>query len=98
MKKIKPVVLKDAARLTRKQMLNIVAGDAVVEYPHFCSTQCPSGYERSSVSIECKHPYYCRINSGADFYGLQCSSYDGAYNYETSSSMCGMIVLPEGVK
>ncbi len=95
MKKIKPVVLKDAAKLTREQMKNIVAGDSVIDYPHFCFTECPAGYEKSSVTIECVHPYYCRVHSGVDFYGLQCSNYDGTYIYETSSSMCGR--LPEGV-
>ncbi len=96
MKKIKPVVLKDATKLTREQMKSVVAGDSIIEYPRACSARCPSGYERSSVSVECPSPYYCHVYSGADFYGLQCSSYDGSYNYVTSSSMCGDI-LPEEV-
>ncbi len=78
MKKIKPVVLKDATKLTNSQMKQIRGGyDPGNNRSSSCIIPCPVGFGGGSVEPECLGTSYCDIYSGVNsdgtpFYGAAC--------------------------
>ena len=70
MKRIKPVVLKDATKLTNSQMKEI-RGGYEPERSSTCSMLCPVEYGGSSITVSCSDPKnYC--DSRSDLFGLAC--------------------------
>ena len=69
MKKIKAVVLKDATKLTNKEMKEI-RGGYEPERSSICSVQCTNGFAEKNCLI---YPgTYCDVYSGVGFYGVGC--------------------------
>ena len=66
MKQIKPVVLKDATKLTSSEMKKI-RGGIEPEYSQTCSAVCynSTGALIASFELPCKNGQYCDIVSGA---------------------------------
>ena len=73
MKKIKPVVLKDATKLTNSEMKKI-RGGIEPEYSQTCSAVCytSTGAMLGSFEKECDNGYYCDLVSGAVPTALAC--------------------------
>ena len=69
MKKIKPVVLKDATTLTNSEMKSI-RGGYEPERSSTCSMECPVEYGGSSITVSCFDYNYCDFRS--DLVGLAC--------------------------
>ena len=70
MKRIKPVVLKDATKLTNSEMKQI-RGGYEPERSSTCSMLCPVEYGGSSITVSCLDPKnYC--DSRSDLFGLAC--------------------------
>ncbi len=58
MKKIKPIVLKDATKLTTAEMKNICGGWYENSSSSLCSATCATGALKEFVSMDCsKYPY-----------------------------------------
>ncbi len=61
MKKIKPIVLKDATKLTNSQMKEIRGGDKIdniITSSVTCSAQCATGALKEYVYMDCStYPY-----------------------------------------
>ena len=74
MKKIKPIVLKDATMLTNAEMKSI-RGGYEPERSSTCSMLCPVEYGGSSITVSCFDSNYCDVYSGVGFYGVGCYSY-----------------------
>ena len=74
MKRIKPVVLKDATKLTNSEMKKIRGGYEPEQRPTSCTVQCPIG----SASVDCEKlgftGMHCEIISGAGVLGVGCIS------------------------
>ena len=101
MKKIKPVVLKDATKLTNSEMKKIRGGyDPGNDHSAACTVQCPAEFGGSSVTAQCRPSLYCDIQSGINskgipFYGAGCY-YQNVYpEYEEPKSAC---LLTESLK
>ncbi|MBQ8734486.1 MAG: hypothetical protein IJY75_00650 [Bacteroidaceae bacterium] len=70
MKKIKPIVLKDATKLTNSEMKQI-RGGYEPERSSTCSMLCPVEYGGSSITVNCSNSdNYC--DSRSDLFGLAC--------------------------
>ena len=70
MKQIKPVVLKDATKLTNSEMKQI-RGGYEPERSSTCSMLCPVEYGGSSITVSCLNSdNYCDFRS--DLVGLAC--------------------------
>lgn len=81
MKKIKPVVLKDATKLTNREMKKIRGGhEPGVTYPPVCETACPDG---TVAEFDCGSRYgndaYC--TSAANGY-VHCHLSEDSYKEE----------------
>lgn len=92
MKKIKPVVLKDATKLTNSEMKKIrggVTGESPIELSSVCSASCPDGYATSTVSQDCTDlGRYCDVVSGANFFGVGCYTSDGKTDHYSRIVYC----------
>ena len=77
MKQIKPVVLKDATKLTSSEMKKI-RGGIDPEYSQTCSAVCynSTGALIASFELPCKNGQYCDIVSGAAETTLGCFNID----------------------
>ena len=88
MKRIKPVVLKDATKLTNSEMKSI-RGGYEPERSAICSASCPYGYETSSVSQDCTDlNRYCDIVSDANNFGVGCFTPDGNLDHYSKIVYC----------
>ncbi len=58
MKRIKPVVLKDATKLTNSEMKEIRGGWYENSSSAICSAACESGASKPYVAMDCSHPFY----------------------------------------
>ena len=74
MKKIKPIVLKDATMLTNAEMKSI-RGGYEPERSSTCSMLCPVEYGGSSITLECPTNEYCDFMTNA--WGLTCYTNTG---------------------
>ena len=81
MKKIKPIVLKDAKKLTTDEMKSI-RGGYEPERSSTCSMICPVEYGGSSITVSCNKPDYCDFSS--NFIGLACYTHTGGRYNEIS--------------
>ena len=77
MKRIKPVVLKDATKLTNSEMKKI-RGGAEQGYSQTCSAVCytSTGAILGSFELPCRNGYYCDLVSGAVPTTLGCFNID----------------------
>ena len=84
MKKIKPVVLKDATKLTNSEMKKI-RGGIEPEYSQTCSAVCytSTGAMLGSFELPCENNYYCDIVLGEPQTTLGCFSVE-QYNDPTA--------------
>ena len=85
MKKIKPVVLKDAKRLSSGEMKGIRGGyDPGMDFPSSCIVSCPDGFGGGSADLTCPAQTYCDVYSGVSsdgtpFYGAGCYTQYGVH-------------------
>ena len=86
MKKIKPIVLKDATTLTSSEMKQI-RGGYEPERSSTCSMLCPVEYGGSSITVSCFDSNYCDFSSG--FVGLACfNKKNGEYDAFDDKAFC----------
>ena len=87
MKKIKPIVLKDATMLTNAEMKSI-RGGYEPERSSTCSMLCPVEYGGSSITVSCLNSgNYCDFRS--DLVGLACfDRQNGEYDAYDDKEFC----------
>ncbi len=89
MKRIKPVVLKDATKLTNSQMKEIRGGVTVEGRPTKCSMQCDTGAYLDKITVDCSKKYgynegdYCVTSATI---GVSCYNSNG-YEYYRETCM-----------
>ena len=85
MKRIKPVVLKDATKLTNSEMKSI-RGGYEPERSSTCSMLCPVEYGGSSITLECPPSEYCDFMTNA--WGLACYTQSGEHYHNGKEELC----------
>ena len=99
MKKIRPVVLKDAKRLSSGEMKGIRGGyDPGKDFPSSCIVSCPDGFGGGSVELKCPNDSYCDVYSGVysdgtPFYGAGCYTQYGVHYRELGEKFCELAEL-----
>ena len=85
MKKIKPIVLKDATTLTNAEMKSI-RGGYEPERSSTCSMLCPVEYGGSSITLDCPTNEYCDFMTNA--WGLACYTPSGEHYHNGDKELC----------